>query len=188
MTRSVTQLATSTPITRTTFIRLTCATSLPAPPAKCPASRGPLQEALARQKPILTVTTGLITRTQHLTWTTGSLAHHRLSMGLQSTQPLALRVPSSWQQPPLMSTEEEVDTTQRCLRPQTAIPGRRQEASLPCTVQRISGLRRSGQSFIFFVSLVIYSQINDSLSGKCFSLSFFPEILSSPSRTLEGLL
>ena len=144
MTRSVTQLATSTPITRTLFIRLTCATSLPAPPAKCPASKGLLQEALARQKPILTVTTGLITRTQHPTWTAGTLAHHRLSMGLRSTQPLALRVRTSWQPLPLTSTEE-VGTTP------TAIPGRREEASLPCTVQRISGLRRSaGQSLIFF--------------------------------------
>ena len=157
MTRSDAQLATSTPITRTTFIRLTCATSRPAPPAKCPASKGLLQEALARQKPILTVTTGLIMRTQLLTWTAGSLAHHRMSMGLQSTQPLALRVLTSWQPPPLTSTEE-VDTTQRCLRPQTAIPGRREEASLPCTVQRISGLRRSGQSLNFFVSLVIYNR------------------------------
>ena len=106
---------------------------------------------LARQKPILTVTTGLITRTQLLTWTAGSLAHHRLSMGLQSTQPLALRVHTSWQPPPLTSTEE-VGTTP------TAIPGRREEASLPCTVQRISGLRRSaGQSLIFFVSIVLHN-------------------------------
>ena len=152
MTRSVAQLATITPITRTTFIRLTCATSRPAPPAKCPASKGLLQEALARQKPILTVTTGLITRTQLLTWTAGSLAHHsRLSMGLQSTQPLALRLRTSWQPPPLTSTGE-VGTTP------TAIPGRREEASLPCTVQRISGLRRSGQSLFFSVSPVIYNR------------------------------
>ena len=159
MIRSVAQLATSTPITRTTFIRLTCATSRPAPPAKCPASKGLLQEALARQKPILTVTTGLIMRTQLLTWTVGSLAHHRLSMGLQSTQPLALRVRTSWQRPPQdLTSTEEVGTTQRCLRPQTAIPGRRQEASLPCTVRRISGLRRSGQSLFFSVSPVIYNR------------------------------